>query len=107
MKITVLAGEGMVSNLATLGPTTPRRFIGWQYDANQKAYIKTNQPEEITITKNNKNYYVKLVREGGLIAADEETAKFCGINFQGNNKCLNWFLQESLIIFLFHQLLFK
>jgi hypothetical protein len=79
MKIRVLAGQGMVSVLSTLGPTTPRRFVGWQYDPSKKGYVKTNQPEEITLTKNNRNYYVKLVKDGDLIPADEETSKICGL----------------------------
>jgi hypothetical protein len=90
--IKVRAGNGMVSHLSTLGPTTPRRFVGWRFDPNQVsdtgrkgAYIKTDEIEELLLTKQTKTHYIKMVQDGSLIAADKETAILCGVPFQGNN----------------------
>jgi hypothetical protein len=81
VKIKVYAGEGMVANTSTLSTTTPRRFVGWKYDAEQKAFVKSDEPEEMVLSKTNRNYYIKMIKEGALLPADKETAELCGLDF--------------------------
>ena len=72
--------NALVANIDGLYATPPqRRFIGWRYDPNlgeAGGWVRTGI-EELPY----KHEYVKAVREGDLLPADQETANVCGVQF--------------------------
>ena len=73
--------DSLVANIDALYANPPqRRFIGWQYDSTlgeAGGWTRKEEPEELPY----KHEYVKAVKEGDLVPADQETATMCGVKF--------------------------
>ena len=69
----------LVPNIdALMGSPPVRRFIGWQYNPDlgeAGGWERKLEPETVTYYYD----YVKAVKEGDLVPADEQTAKICGV----------------------------
>ena len=89
MKLTikVFSNEtACVPNINTLSVTTPRRFVGRVWSAEQHGFILKDQPEELVLTNRKvADFYKRAVRDGSLICADEKSAKICGVSFYKDN----------------------
>jgi len=86
--LTVYASEhdAMVANIDALDAKPPmRRFIGRQYNAElgeAGGWEKKLEPETIPCY----NDYIKAIKDGDLIPADEQTAKICGVPWARKQK---------------------
>ena len=73
--------DALYPNIAALNGYPPqRRFIGWTFDATigeAGGWIRKTELETVPYH----NDYVKAVKEGDLLAADEQTAILCGVSF--------------------------
>lgn len=71
--------DALVPNIDALATNPPqRRFVGWQYNADvgeAGGWERKSEPETVTYY----NDYIKAVKDGDLIPADEQTAQMCGV----------------------------
>lgn len=75
-------GTALVSDFDALDRPKPlRRFIGRQYVQDKVTgrwgFMPTGKPEQVR----HRSEVLKAVRDGDLWAADEDTAKVCGVRF--------------------------
>lgn len=54
------------------------RYIGRRWDANLKGWPATSEPSSVRPLPE----YVMHVQHGDIHAADEETARYCGVTFE-------------------------
>lgn len=77
--------DALFPNIAAQSSSNPQcRFIGWNYDptiGEAGGWIRKSEPETVPYH----NDYVKAVKEGDLVAADEQTAILCGVSFMTQN----------------------
>jgi hypothetical protein len=69
-------GNKMINDLEALHRGISR-YIGRKWDGKLKGFPPTAEPSVVNTTTE----YVKLVQQGDLAPADEETAKYCGVPF--------------------------
>ncbi len=82
MKLRFFArGAALVSDFDALDRSPPlRRFIGRKYqevNPGEWGFVPTSEPDDVRLRPE----IVKAARDGELWAADESTAKACGIRF--------------------------
>ena len=79
IKLKVFSSDkSLIADLNTIGKLNiPRKFIGRVFDPAVNGFVLKKEPEEIE----NRSEYINFVKQGDLIAADEQTANICGVNF--------------------------
>lgn len=58
-----------------------RRLIGRTYDAATRTYPARSEPDQIDSEDADASHMARKCTRGELYAADEATAKFCGVEF--------------------------
>ena len=69
-------GDKLINDLDALKRGISR-YIGRKWDASLKGFPPADEPSVVPTSIE----YVKMVQQGDLAPADEETAKYCGVPF--------------------------
>ena len=75
------SGTKLYPNIAVLRDAHIIRYIGKRSDASKGGFVPTG-PEDIEADASTLSDYVRAVQSGDLIAADEDTARYCNVPFQ-------------------------
>lgn len=73
-------GNLLINDHAALKDGIDRK-IGRRWDPQAKWYVPTGSPQEVEA----QHEYVLAVKQGDLMPADAETAKYCGVPFTPPN----------------------